>query len=581
MTSVGQEVGLSGSVVEAREEVSSKRRFTEMSQHSHWIDLHDMRQLSSKLKAKLMGKRLEEKKVADNIVEEAIVGDTFVGHNFGISNENVVPESVVVPKANVGVEIIIVSDHDGDDDKEVVGDTMDTVVAGTDDDSVAVGMSGFILEACLGAMEGSLEGKRFEEKKVATNIVEEAIVGDTIVGDNFGISNENVVPESVVVPKANVGVEIIIVSDGDGDDDNRYYYIRFCMKSVGQEVGLSGSARDEVSSKRRFTEMSQHSHWIDLHDVRQLSSKLKAKLMGKRFEEKKVADNIVEEAIVGDTIVGDNFGISNENVVPESVVVPKANVGVEIIIVSDGDGDDDKEVVGDTMDTVVAGTDDEIDSVAVGMSGFILEACLGAMEGGSLEATPSGNVKASENVGSPQLIPTCKSQRIQNQKNTCLCIGVTPDYTPEKAVQQASLEGEEGKGIGMERKVGGNHGSVRVGGGKGTPGSMLRKGKPDDEIDSVAVGMSRFILEACLVAMEGGSLEATPSGYVKASENVDIMQFNKFHLKVTWKINCPMSNKVEMWEVSNLFQHGKAKGSRTKRRPEMVTCDASKPEAIP
>ncbi|GKD77970.1 hypothetical protein Tco_1340591, partial [Tanacetum coccineum] len=107
-------------------------------------------------------------------------------------------------------------------------------------------------------------------------------------------------------------------------------------------MGLSGSgleAGKEVSSKRRFTEMSQHSHWIDLHDVRQLTSKLKAKLM-----------------------------------VPESVVVPKANVGVEIIKVSDGDGDDDKEVVRDTMDTVVAGTDDEIDSVAVGMSGFILEA---------------------------------------------------------------------------------------------------------------------------------------------------------------------------------------------------------------
>ncbi|GKE60010.1 hypothetical protein Tco_1510377, partial [Tanacetum coccineum] len=147
-----------------------------------------------------------------------------------------------------------------------------------------------------------------------------------------------------------------------------------------------------------------------------------------------------EEAIVGDTIVGDNFGISNENVVPESVVVPKSNVGVEIIIVSDGDGNDDKEVVGDTMDTVVARTRDEIDSVAVGMNGFILEACLGAMEGGNLEATPSGNVKASGNVGSPQLIPTRKSQRIQNQKNACLCIGVTPDYTSEKAVQQASLE---------------------------------------------------------------------------------------------------------------------------------------------
>ncbi|GKD60467.1 hypothetical protein Tco_1297976, partial [Tanacetum coccineum] len=130
---------------------------------------------------------------------------------------------------------------------------------------------------------------------------------------------------------------------------------------------------------------------------------------------------------------------------PESVVVPKANVGVEIIKVSDGDGDDDKEVVGDTMDTVVAGTDDEIDSVAVGMSGFILEACLGAMEGGSLE---------------------------------------------QKSIQQASVEGN-------------------------------------------------------------------------------------------MKINCQMSNKVEMREVSSLFKHAKAKGSRTERRPEMVTCEGSKPEAIP
>ncbi|GKA52181.1 hypothetical protein Tco_0745377 [Tanacetum coccineum] len=174
------------------------------------------------------------------------------------------------------------------------------------------------------------------------------------------------------------------------------------------------------------------------------------------------------------------------DIFPESVVVPKANVGVEIIIVSDGDGDDDKKVVGDTMDTVVAGTDeeigsvavgmsgfilrslsrcngrwqlewiyttekavqqaslegnmenqlsnvkqsgniylvDEIDSVAVGMSGFILEACLGAMEGGSLEVD--------SNTQKP---------KDPEPKNTCLCIGVTPDYTLEKAVQQASLEG--------------------------------------------------------------------------------------------------------------------------------------------
>nr|GEZ18631.1 serine/threonine/dual specificity protein kinase, catalytic domain-containing protein [Tanacetum cinerariifolium] len=70
MTSVGQEVGLSGSGVEDGEEVSSKRRFTKMSQPSHWIDLHDVRKLSSKLKAKLMGKRFEEKNVADNIGNE-------------------------------------------------------------------------------------------------------------------------------------------------------------------------------------------------------------------------------------------------------------------------------------------------------------------------------------------------------------------------------------------------------------------------------------------------------------------------------------------------------------------------------
>nr|GEV44348.1 chlorophyll a-b binding protein 3C, chloroplastic [Tanacetum cinerariifolium] len=134
-----------------------------------------------------------------------------------------------------------------------------------------------------------------------------------------------------------------------------------------------------------------------------------------------VGDIIVEEAIFGDTIVGDNFGISNENVVPESVVVPKANVGVEIIIVSD---DDDNEVVRDTLDTVVAETDDEIYSAVVGMSGFILEACVMQWK-----------------VAALKLIPTRQIQRIQNQKNTCLCIGVTPDYTPEKAVQQASLEG--------------------------------------------------------------------------------------------------------------------------------------------
>nr|GEX86500.1 hypothetical protein [Tanacetum cinerariifolium] len=92
-----------------------------------------------------------------------------------------------------------------------------------------------------------------------------------------------------------------------------------------------------------------------------------------------VVDIIVEEAIVGDTIVGNNFSISNENVAPESVVVLKANVGVELIIVSDDDGDDDNEVVRDTMDIVVAETDDEIDSATVGMSGFILEACVDAM----------------------------------------------------------------------------------------------------------------------------------------------------------------------------------------------------------
>ncbi|GJY92670.1 hypothetical protein Tco_0508452 [Tanacetum coccineum] len=150
--------------------------------------------------------------------------------------------------------------------------------------------------------------------------------------------------------------------------------------------------------------MSQPSHWIDLHDVRQLSSKVKSKLMGNRFE----------KAIVGD-----------------------------IVIVSDDD--DDKEVVGDYMDTVVAETDDEIDSVAmdidnvvvdiVGMSGVIIDVCVGSMEGGSLEDyTPQNavqqislegnmenqmsNVKQSGNVGSQEFIPTHKSQRIQNQKTS-------------------------------------------------------------------------------------------------------------------------------------------------------------------
>nr|GEY67835.1 hypothetical protein [Tanacetum cinerariifolium] len=103
----------------------------------------------------------------------------------------------------------------------------------------------------------------------------------------------------------------------------------------------------------------------------------------------------------------------NENVVPEIVVVLKDNVGVEIIIVSDDDDDDDNEVMRDTRDTVMAETDDEIDSAAVEMSGFILEACVDAMKGGSPE----------------------------EPKNTCLCIGVTPDYTAEKAVQQVSLKG--------------------------------------------------------------------------------------------------------------------------------------------
>ncbi|GJZ67061.1 hypothetical protein Tco_0630301 [Tanacetum coccineum] len=181
------------------------------------------------------------------------------------------------------------------------------------------------------------------------------------------------------------------------------------MTSVRQEVSLSGSRvepREEVRSKRRFTEMSQPSHWIALDDVRQLSSKLKAKLMG------------------------------------------KANLNVEIIILYD----DDIEVVGDTMDTVVAETDDEIDSVTmdadlvvvdtIGISGVILKACVGAMEvtmeNQLLKATPSVNVKAcgnvgfqqvslegnmenqlsnvkqSGNVGSQQFIPTRKSQRIQN-----------------------------------------------------------------------------------------------------------------------------------------------------------------------
>ncbi|GJY68967.1 hypothetical protein Tco_0471949 [Tanacetum coccineum] len=137
----------------------------------------------------------------------------------------------------------------------------------------------------------------------------------------------------------------------------------------------------------------------------------------------------VEEAIVGDTIVGDNFGILNENVVSESVVVPNANVGMEIIIVSDDDDDDDdNKVVGDTIDIVVVETDDEIDSVAIEMSRVILEACVGSMKGGSLEVQQASlegnmenqlsNVKQSRNVGSQQFIPTRKSQRIQNQKTS-------------------------------------------------------------------------------------------------------------------------------------------------------------------
>ncbi|GJY86242.1 ATPase, F1/V1/A1 complex, alpha/beta subunit [Tanacetum coccineum] len=140
---------------------------------------------------------------------------------------------------------------------------------------------------------------------------------------------------------------------------------------VLQEVSLSGSGvepGEEVRSKRRFTKMSQPSHWIALDDVRQLSSKLKAKLMG------------------------------------------KANVNVEIIILDD----DDIEVVGDTMDTVMAQTDDESDSA---MEGCNLEV---TMENQLLKATPSGNVKACGNVGSQQLIPTRKSQRIQNQKRHAL-----------------------------------------------------------------------------------------------------------------------------------------------------------------
>nr|GEY49636.1 zinc finger, CCHC-type, retrotransposon Gag domain protein [Tanacetum cinerariifolium]GEY49648.1 zinc finger, CCHC-type, retrotransposon Gag domain protein [Tanacetum cinerariifolium] len=154
------------------------------------------------------------------------------------------------------------------------------------------------------------------------------------------------------------------------------------VRNVRQEVTWSGCGvkpGEEVSSKRRFIEMSQTSQWTDLDDVRQL----KAKLMGKR-----------------------------------------SNVGVKIIIVSDDD--DDKEVVRDIRDTVMAETDDEIDSVGmdidnvvvdiVGMSGVILKACVGATEGNNHEVTPSGNVKASGNVESQQLIPTRKSQRIQNQK---------------------------------------------------------------------------------------------------------------------------------------------------------------------
>ncbi|GKD55741.1 hypothetical protein Tco_1289128 [Tanacetum coccineum] len=84
-----------------------------------------------------------------------------------------------------------------------------------------------------------------------------------------------------------------------------------------------------------------------------------------------VADNIVEEAIVGDTVVGDNFAISIRNVVFENVVVPKAND----IVVAETD---------DKIDIVVVDNDNVVVDI-VGMSGVILEACVGAMECGSLE----------------------------------------------------------------------------------------------------------------------------------------------------------------------------------------------------
>ncbi|GKF86260.1 hypothetical protein Tco_0254087, partial [Tanacetum coccineum] len=90
----------------------------------------------------------------------------------------------------------------------------------------------------------------------------------------------------------------------------------------------------------------------------------------------------VEEAIVGDTVVGDNFAISIRNVVFENVVVPKAN---DIVVVET----DDK------IDIVVVVTDNVVVDI-VGMSGVILEACVGAMECGSLEVVDSNTQKPND-----------------------------------------------------------------------------------------------------------------------------------------------------------------------------------------
>ncbi|GJT61265.1 retrotransposon protein, putative, ty1-copia subclass [Tanacetum coccineum] len=181
----------------------------------------------------------------------------------------------------------------------------------------------------------------------------------------------------------------------------------------------------EVEVKDSYSDNDDYDPYDDdMYESHDMSEHVQSICDDLDITEKKVADNIVEEVIVGDTIVGDNFAISNENVVSKNVVVPKANVNVEIIILDD----DDIEVVEDTMDTVMAQTDDDIDSCSLEVT----------MENQLLKATPNGNVKAcgnvgiqqvslegnmenqlpnvkqSGNVGSQQFIPTRKSQRIQN-----------------------------------------------------------------------------------------------------------------------------------------------------------------------